>query len=109
MIMRLSNSAVCKQTCFTQKVMIVTSESFFVTLNYWFNVVFLFHSFLVLAVYIHCSDPLVLIFSSKSTSMLIIINVDIGLDAYDVDNVDMDVTFNIKNIDVYFYVDFKIN
>ena len=41
--------------------------------------------------------------------MLIIINVDIGLDAYDVDNVDMDVTFNIKNIDVYFYVDFKIN
>ena len=41
--------------------------------------------------------------------MLIIINVDIGLDAYDVDNVDMDVTFNINNIDVYFYVDFKIN
>ena len=78
-----------------------------------FNVVFLFHSFLVLAVYIHCTVSLMLIFSSKSTSMLIIINVDIGLNAYDDDNVDIDVgfdtyvdvTININNIDVYFYVD----
>ena len=45
--------------------------------------------------------------------MLIIINVDIGLNAYDDDNVDIDVgfdtyvdvTININNIDVYFYVD----